>query len=64
MKKKYKNWDKVAMILLIIGGLNWGLGLFDINLVTLLFGMGSVFTKIVYGLVGISAIYKGLELLK
>lgn len=50
--------DAIATILLIIGGLNWGLALFDINLVSVLFGEGSDLARIVYGLVGLSAIWK------
>ena len=47
----------IAMILLVIGGLNWGLvGLFDLNLVATLFGT-SIIARIVYILVGISAIW-------
>jgi len=47
----------VAMILLIIGGLNWGLvGLFNFNLVEFIFG-ASTLASIVYILVGLSAIY-------
>jgi len=46
----------VAFILLLIGGLNWGLvGLFDFNLVSHLFG-GTAIEKIVYILVGLAAI--------
>ena len=45
----------IALILVIVGALNWGLiGLFDFNLVTMLFGKGTLFTRIVYCLVGIS----------
>jgi len=52
-----KNWiDWVALILLIIGGLNWGLAIWDFNLVATLFGAG-VIAKIVYALVGLSALY-------
>ena len=48
---------KVCLILIIIGAINWGMvGLFDINLVTLLFGAKSVLTNIVYALVGISGL--------
>ena len=51
--------DIVVLILLIIGGLNWGLvGLFDFNLVTTLFGSLPILVKIIYGLVGLSAIYQ------
>lgn len=46
----------VAFVLLVVGGLNWGLvGLFNFNLVTTLFGDG-LLTKIVYDLVGLAAL--------
>ena len=46
------------LVLLIVGGLNWGLvGLFDFNLVAALFGSNSVLSAIVYVAVGISALY-------
>ena len=46
----------IALTLLIIGGLNWGLvGLFDLDLVSTLFG-ANIITKIVYILVGICAL--------
>lgn len=49
--------QKVALALIIIGAINWGLiGLFDFNLVETLFGTDNVITKIVYVLVGISGI--------
>ncbi|MBP6924939.1 DUF378 domain-containing protein [Candidatus Saccharibacteria bacterium] len=48
----------IALILNIIGGINWGLvGLFDYNLVDSLFGEGSVIAKVIYVLVGISALF-------
>lgn len=47
----------IAYVLLLIGGLNWGLvGAFDFNLVNFLFGEGTLIARIVYLLVGISAI--------
>jgi len=47
----------IALALLIIGGLNWGLvGLFQFDLVAALFGEMSVLSRIVYVLVGVSAI--------
>ncbi len=49
---------KIAFILLIIGGLNWLLVAFNFNLVSALFGEGSVISKIIYILVGLSAIYE------
>jgi len=56
MKKGLIGW--IAMILLIIGGLNWGLiGLFDFDLVGFIFGAMSILSRIVFILVGLSAIY-------
>jgi uncharacterized membrane protein YuzA (DUF378 family) len=50
------NW--IALILLIIGGLNWMLvGLFEFDLVAALFGEMTVLARIVYILVGVAAIY-------
>ena len=51
----------VAFVLLVVGGLNWGLvGLFKYNLVESLLGMDSGLTMLVYVLVGVSALYIGL----
>jgi len=48
----------LALTLIIVGGLNWGLvGAFQFNLVEALFGVATVPTTIVYFLVGIAAIY-------
>lgn len=53
--------DWVAVALVVVGGLNWGLvGLLDFNLVTTIFGYASVLTKAVYALVAVSAIYVGV----
>lgn len=50
--------DWLALILVIVGGLNWGLvGIFNFNLVTAIFGEGSGLSRIVFALVGITAIY-------
>lgn len=49
--------QRVCLVFTIIGALNWGLiGLFDFNLVSTLFGVDNVITKIVYVLVGIAGI--------
>jgi len=49
--------DWIVIILVVIGGLNWGLiGFFNFNLVEAVFGTGT-FVRIVYALVGIAAIY-------
>lgn len=51
--------DVVAALFLIIGGLNWGLvGTFDFNLIDKLFGAGSIISRVVYILAGLSAIYQ------
>ena len=55
--------DKIALILIIIGAINWGLiGLFKFDLVATLFGEMSVLSRIVYTLVGISGLW-GIKLL-
>jgi uncharacterized membrane protein YuzA (DUF378 family) len=49
--------EKIALIFTIIGAINWGLiGLFDVNLVTMIFGVGTILTKLVYIIVGIAGI--------
>lgn len=55
--------DKIALVLIIIGALNWGLiGLFGFDLVATLFGEMSIISRIVYGLVGLSGLW-GIKLL-
>lgn len=55
--------DYIAWVLVIIGGLNWGLvGLFDYNLVDGLFGEGSALARIIYSLVGLAAVYVAVKL--
>jgi uncharacterized protein len=50
--------DTIAMVLMIIGGLNWGLvGLFEIDIVATLFGDMSPLSRIIYVLVGLAALY-------
>lgn len=50
--------DWIATVLVIVGGLNWGLvGLFKFDLVAALFGWASFVQNIVYVLVGIAAVY-------
>lgn len=49
--------QKSALILTLIGAINWGLiGIFDFNLVAAIFGDMTVAARIVYALVGIAAI--------
>lgn len=48
----------IALTLVIIGALNWGLvGLFQFNLVAFLFGEGSWLSRIVYVLVGLAGLW-------
>ncbi|MBI6874103.1 DUF378 domain-containing protein [Clostridium aciditolerans] len=50
--------DVIALILVVIGAINWGLiGFFQFNLVDSLFGTMSSFSRIVYALVGIAGLY-------
>lgn len=53
------NWlDYTLLSLLIIGGINWGLiGFFHFDLVAFIFGEMSWLSRIIYALVGISALY-------
>jgi uncharacterized membrane protein YuzA (DUF378 family) len=62
-----KNLDLIAVVLLIVGGLNWGLvavARFDLvaTLAGLEFGQTNGLTRIVYGLVGLSAVYVAVQL--
>lgn len=49
----------LTLLLIIVGGVNWGLvGAFEFDLVAALFGRGSGLTRLVYILVGLSALYQ------
>lgn len=51
--------DKIALVLAIIGGLNWGsIGIFGFDLVAYTFGgSGSALSRVIYTLVGLSAVW-------
>lgn len=50
--------DWIAVILVIVGGLNWGLvGIFNFDLVATIFGDMSAISRVVYTLVGVSALW-------
>ncbi len=52
----------MALIVLMVGGLNWGLiGLFDFNLVAAMFGDMTRLSRIVYSLVGLATVYTIFE---
>lgn len=56
MKMSVLDW--IALILVIVGALNWGLvGLASFDLVAAIFGAMSILSRVVYVLVGLSAVY-------
>lgn len=56
MEKNIMDW--IALVLVIVGGLNWGLvGAFGFDLVATIFGSMSPLARIVYVLVGLAAVY-------
>lgn len=56
--KELNALDWITLILVIVGGLNWGLvGFFGFDLVAAIFGDMTMISKIVYDLVGLSAVY-------
>lgn len=63
MERRLNALDWIALTLLVIGGLNWLLvGLVQVDLVAMLFGgAASVVSRVVYILVGISAIYVAVD---
>lgn len=57
-----KKLDVVVAVLLVVGGLNWGLvGVAQFDLVAALFGATSLMSRIVYVLVGLAAVYQALQ---
>ena len=55
--------DKIALVLIIIGAINWGLiGFFGFNLVAAIFGDMTIISRIIYGLVGLSGLW-GIKLI-
>lgn len=58
-----KKIDVVAAVLLVVGGLNWGLvGAARFDLVAALFGDMSLLSRVVYLLVGLAALYQAVQL--
>lgn len=57
--KKYETVDMIAVILLLLGGLNWGfIGFFKWDVIASIFGEMSTFTRVVYAVVGLSALWR------
>lgn len=53
-----KTLDYIALVLVVIGAVNWGLiGFFSFDLVKIIFGDMTLISRIVYALVGVSGLY-------
>lgn len=56
-KNEMTIFDWIGVVLLIVGGLVWGiLGIFDINLVYVVFGMTWI-SRVIFSLVGVASVY-------
>lgn len=65
METRMKTLNLLTLILAIVGGINWGLvGLANFDLVAAILGEGSALSRTVYVLVGLSAIYQIIPLVK
>ena len=63
MEKLLKSFDVITFALLLVGGLNWGfVGLFGFDLIAEIFGGATLLSRIVYGLVGVAALYELAQL--
>lgn len=52
-----KTLGRIALALIIIGAINWGLiGIFNFNVISVLFGSATTLSRVIYAIVGISAI--------
>ena len=57
-----KKLDVIMALLLVVGGLNWGLvGLLNFDLVATILGNMSLLSRIIYAVVGISALYQAMQ---
>jgi uncharacterized membrane protein YuzA (DUF378 family) len=60
-----KGLDIISLILVIIGAIVWGLiGLFNWNLITAIFGDGTVITRIIYIIVGLAGLWQLMPLFR
>jgi hypothetical protein len=49
----------ITFLLVVIGGLSWGLiGFFGLDVIKVLFGDMTTITRVIYGLVGLAALYE------
>jgi uncharacterized membrane protein YuzA (DUF378 family) len=57
-----KAFDLIVAVLLVVGGLNWGLvGLLNFDLVASIFGNMTLISRIVYSLVGLAAVFQAFS---
>jgi uncharacterized membrane protein YuzA (DUF378 family) len=57
-----KSLDIIVAILLVVGGINWGLvGFADFDLVGAIFGQMTILARVIYIVVGLSALYQALQ---
>jgi uncharacterized membrane protein YuzA (DUF378 family) len=55
---KYNAMDWIVLVIIIIGGLSWGLvGLFNFDIIAAIFGVMSTVTRVIYVIVGLAALY-------
>jgi len=60
--KSLNSFDWIVLVILAVGGLNWGLiGLFNFDLVAAIFGNMTAISRLLYIIVGLSAIYTFFE---
>lgn len=58
MTDKLTTLDWIALVLLIIGGINWGIiGFFGYDIISAIFGVATGAARVLYALVGLSALY-------
>lgn len=63
--KKLNSIDWLAFILVLIGGLNWGLvGFLNFNLVTAIFGDASTLSRLIFAIVGLATLYLATQIMK
>ncbi|HOD66314.1 MAG TPA: DUF378 domain-containing protein [candidate division Zixibacteria bacterium] len=57
-----KSFDVIAVALMVVGGLNWGLvGLLHFDLVATLLGDATLLSRLVYMVVGLGALYQVVQ---
>lgn len=58
MTNKTSTIDWIAIVLVILGGINWGIvGLFDFDIIAAIFGQFSGVTRVLYVIIGVGSLY-------